>query len=954
VQPLLAEHCYGCHGPDAHERRADLRLDQPEDGLDVEREPRLIVPGDLAASELWRRVSADSDERMPPHSAGPGLDAEELQVIRRWIEAGAEWSGHWAFTPPSRPQVPTDGSSWASNELDRFIARRLAAAGLAPSPRADRATLIRRLSLDLHGLPPSVEELDAFLRDDGGDAHERLVERLLSSERFGERMATHWLDLARYADTNGYSIDGGRHMWAWRDWVIQSFNANKPFDEFTIEQLAGDLLPEATRRTRLASGFNRNHMITHEGGTIEEEYRVAYVVDRVKTTAQTWMGLTIGCAQCHDHKYDPVSQREFFELFAFFNTITDKGNDGNGGVNSVPFMAVPSHAQELELERLDGQLRSARRELQRAVRPAQQRRWEQAELARARAGSAPVLEPWFQSGPFTESSGDVAFDTVHPPQPEFEGEQSPGDLVQWTERGDYVDGEIHELPLQNTATFLRRTIRSDVAGSMRVSLGSDDAVKLWWNGELLLSERVQRGVQQGQEKLTLQLMPGANELLLEIVNYGGPGGFTFEVTRFGPPPALVRVLTKAPAERSRPEARQLAAFYREEAPELEPLRRVVREVEREIERIESVAPTTVMVMQEMSRPRDTFVLARGQYDQAREQVSPGVPDCLPPLPEDAPRNRLGLARWLVDPGHPLTARVAVNSTWQMLFGVGLVESSEDFGVRGARPTHPELLDWLAVEFVESGWDVKALIRLIVSSSTYRQSSDAEPAAHERDPRNALLARGPRFRLHAEFIRDQALYVGGLLVEDTGGPSVKPYQPPGLWREMSHFGSTPATEQVYEVGKGEDLWRRSLYTVLKRTVPPPTLAAFDQPNREVCTSRRASTNTPLQALVTMNEPGFVEAARGLAARLLQQDGADAARLTRGFRMLTSRTPTPRELEILEQALARERADFLMAPDRAAALLSIGESPHADLDPAEHAAWTMIASTLLNLSEALTRG
>ncbi len=950
VRPLLAAHCYPCHGPDAQAREAGLRLDNREGAL-----AKAVIPGDPSASPLVQRITAESrGERMPPAKHGPGLDKAEIQVLTSWITAGAPWAEHWSLRTPARPEPPkVAGAPWVRDPLDRFVLARLEQEQLAPAPEADPATLLRRLSLDLTGLPPTLDELDTFLADKAKGAYDRAVERLLASPHFGERMAVEWLDRARYADTNGYSIDGGRHMWAWRDWVIQAYNQNKPFDEFTVEQLAGDLLPNATLDTRIASGFNRNHMVTHEGGTIEEEYRVAYVVDRVKTTAQTWMGLTMACAQCHDHKYDPISQAEYYRFFAYFNTITDRGNDGNGGRNAAPFLGVPFPEDRVFARTLRAQLADTEAQLAEASRvsradPELRLEWEQALLDWSQVRQPPALGPWTVSESFVASSGDVAFDTAFGPE--------LGDPdVAWNAEPELVDGEAFPLTGQNTATYFRRSIYAEESEVVELSLGSDDAIQVWHGDERVISKRTQRAVAPDQETLRLVLHPGANQILIKIVNYGGPGGFYFNIEDSGPDAALMRALEVPPEHRSPVEHELVDTHFEDTAPAFAEIRERMAELRVRLDELDARALTTTMVMQEQAIPRATYVLNRGQYDQPLARVRAGTPGCLPPMPPGEEANRLGLARWLVDPAHPLTARVAVNGLWQMIFGAGLVETSEDFGTQGALPSHPKLLDYLALEFIGSGWDVKDLLRRMVSSATYRQSSAVRPELRSRDPRNRLLARGPRFRLAAEFVRDNALAVSGLLVSEIGGPSVKPYQPAGLWREMSHFGSTPATEQIYEQGSGSDLYRRGLYTVLKRTVPPPSMAAFDAPNRELCVSRRLPSNTPLQALVVMNDPTYVEAARVLAQRMLLEGGSSPEeRAAYGYRLATSRHATDEEVRLLTLAAARETHAFAANPAAALALLAVGESQRDEaLDPAEHGAWTVVASTLLNMSRTLTR-
>lgn len=867
----------------------------------------------------------------------------------------SQTADHWSFVTPSRPdQPPNLEHDWVRSPVDAFVLARLESEGLTPSPEADRRTLIRRVTLDLTGLPPTPGEIESFLDDQSSDAYERVVDRLLESPHYGERMALRWLDLARYADTNGYSIDGGRHMWAWREWVIDAFNQNMPFDQFTIEQLAGDLLPDATLGQRIASGFNRNHMNTHEGGTIAEEYRVAYVADRVKTTAQTWMGLTLGCAQCHDHKYDPISQRDYYRFYAFFNTITDRGNDGNAGVNSVPFIPVYSDEQTEQLAtinatiaQLDTQLLAPNPELDVA-----QDAWEQDLLSNPI--ETPELSLWSMQGPHAAASGNDAFSTAFGPElPEYA--EKNGDPA-WTDQPQFVDGTPHSLSGERSAWYLRRTIMTARAVTVDLSMGSDDAIKVWLNGEIVLDNNTRRGVAPDQERLTIDLDAGENVILMKIVNDGGPGGFYFKMLRSGPPEAVLAAIAIPAADRTPDQSAAIRSHFRSIASELEPIREQLASQREQADAIVAMPLTTVMVMEEMSMPRETFMLERGQYDKQGEKVTPGTPAVLPPLPDDETPNRLGLARWMVDPAHPLTARVAVNGFWQQLFGVGLVKTSEDFGIQGEMPSHPELLDWLAVDFVETGWDVKAFMRMLVTSSTYRQDSSVSDALRALDPENRLLARGPRFRLEAEIIRDIALHAGGLMVDRLGGPSARPYQPPGLWEEMSHFGSTPATEQIYRVDTGEGLYRRSLYTIWKRTVPPPLLVTFDAPNRELCISRRARTNTPLQALILLNEVGFVEASRGMAERMIKEGGTTHdSRLRYGFLLVTAREPSEDEFAILEAAYQRELSFFQDHIDDAEALLSVGESERdQSIDTPTHAAMTSIANLLLNLSETITKG
>ena len=729
---ILSAKCFACHGPDARARKADLRLDVRDEALDV------LSPGAPLESELIHRVTTtDNDDVMPPLRAKKKVTSAEVDVLRRWIEAGADYTAHWSFVPPRKPGLPSvQNTSWTRNEIDHFVLARLEAEGLEPSPEADRATLIRRASFDLTGLPPAPEEVDAFLADDSPEAYEKLIDRLLGSSRYGEHMAAFWLDAARYADTDGYQNDRYRYMHAWRDWVIFALNRNQPFDEFVIEQLAGDMLPGATLAQQIATGFSRNHRINSEAGAIPAEWHVENVVDRVDTLGTVFLGLTIGCARCHEHKFDPISQKEYYRLFAYFNNVPEWGIGPNNG-NSPPFVEVP--------------------------------------------------EAW--------PSVATAEQRLIPPGPlEFQKAQYGGGVVR-----------------------------------------------------------------------------------------PEPGG-----------------------------------------------------------------PNTVMVMAE-GPARPTYLLRRGLYNapDKSEVLSPGVPARLDLVPGKSPGNRLELARWLMHPRHPLTARVTVNRFWQHLFGTGIVKTSENFGARGERPTHPKLLDWLATAFVGGGWDVKALLRRILTSATYRQSSRVTQELLRRDPENRLLARGPRSRLSAFALRDQVLFLSGLLVGKIGGPPVKPYMPPKIWSSISN--------NKYVQDHGESLYRRSLYTYWRRTIPPPTMLNLGAAEREVCVVRKDRTNTPLQALTLMNNTTFVESARFLAERMMREGGRDSGdRLAYGFRLATARSARPCELSLLLEAyhafVDRYRTDL----DAARELLSVGERPaDPSLDRAEHAAMTMAASLILNLDEVVTK-
>jgi mono/diheme cytochrome c family protein len=801
ILPILSDRCFQCHGPDARQRQADLRLD---DELAAKKLPRdgaaAIVPGHSETSELYRRIaSTDPDERMPPADSRPPLSADEIRLVKRWIDEGAAWSGHWALERVTRPIAPQPGelADGVRNPIDAFVYERLAREGLTPSPEAARETLIRRLSLDLLGLPPAPAQTDAFLNDPSPDAYERLVDRLLASPAFGERMAWDWLDSARYADSNGYQGDGERTMYPWRDWVVQAFNGNLSYDKFTVWQLAGDLLPQATPEQTLATGFCRNHMINGEGGRIPEENRVDYVMDMTETLGTVWLGLTLNCCRCHDHKFDPVTQRDYYSLFAFFNQTPVDG--GGGNPQTPPVLEVPSAEQTSRLAKLAAEVDSA-------------------------AGALDAFE-----------------------------------LIQFP-RGE------------------------------------------------------------GQSTADSEKAAGA------------------------PEPA--KAILKLPAgQRNRSQLEPLETWAKDTPDYLLHVQKLRVAIETRDAFSRSIPQ--VMVMADLPQPRQTFVLEKGLYDKPRGAVSAAVPAKLPRLPDGAPVNRLGLAQWLVSPDHPLTARVVVNRIWQQFFGLGLVKTPEDFGVQGERPVYPELLDWLAAEFVESGWDVKRLCRLIVTSSTYRQSSRVSQALLERDPDNRLLARGARFRLPSWMIRDQALAAAGLLVGRVGGAPVNPYQPGDLWADITF------DRKHFQQDHGEALYRRSLYTFWRRIVAPSLF--FDSASRQICTVKHLRTNSPLHALTTLNDVTYIEAARALAQRVLSSGPADAGeRITAAFRLVLARRPTAEELTLLAAGVERLKREFAADPQAAARFLAVGESKRDEsLDAIEHAAYTAVASAVLNLDEALNK-
>ncbi len=994
VKPILAEHCFLCHGHDPESRKKDLSLHTQEGlfaALKDDSSRFVIVPNMAAESELVRRIASPiAKERMPPPEAPRQLSDADIAILRRWIEQGAKWKPHWAFLPPEAVASPSirDGS-WPRNGIDRFVLSRLEREGMKPSKVADRRTLIRRLYWDLTGLPPSAEEVREFVSRGNRGAYEVLVDRLLSSPHYGERMALHWLDLARYADTNGYSIDGGRHMWIWRDWVIGAFNANMPFDAFVTEQLAGDLLPNSTEMQHVATGFHRNHMITHEGGTIPEENLTNYVADRVKTTGEVFLGLTLACAQCHDHKYDPITQRDYYRLFAFFNTIEERGLDGNSGINPVPSLKARTVlATEEEIAEVKAALARVREEL-RAPSP-RQRAWEERQRAvLAQRGEGLALHALRARGVTTPNSGytgEVLEDgSVRIAEPGWlaaynvslgsEGLGQPitglrivfypsqAGRVGHGPEGGFILTSVHvsagSQPSEQVDPHLALPIHRITATSASADYPALDALDdrriNGWSPSSNNSE-----AQHITLTLEAPLDPAVTRHITVMFSFGEGNNqiaghfriFAMEGKDDGsvhPPPVQAALLT-APEARDVAQQELLQATFASTSDAAASLRYEEENLEERLAVLTEAFPTMVMARAAAARP--THVLHRGQYDQPTETVSPGVPAFLPPVSADSSLSRLELAEWLFRPDHPLTARVAVNRFWHLLFGRGLVATPADFGARGALPSHPALLDHLATAFIASGYDVKGLLKMIVMSATYRQSSSASPELLAADPNNELLARGARFRLPAEFIRDGALKVSGLLVPRLGGPSVNPYQPPGLWKEVSHYGSTPATAQAFVQDHGEKLYRRSLYTYWKRTAPPPAMMAFDAPTREVCTVTRGGTNTPLQALVLLNDPQFVEASRALAERILLVPPEE--RIAFAVNEVTGREAGREMKRILAQRLEEERATFSVDPQRALSYLSVGESPRNEaLDIAEHAAWTVVASLLLNLSETITR-
>lgn len=1011
IRPILSAKCGHCHGPDDAHREADLRLDQAE-GVTA------AFSGGLDDSLAWERIITDDpDLKMPPADSHQELEPKEIATLKRWVEQGAEYEGHWSFIAPEKPPVPeVSRPDWVKNPIDAFILQRLEAAGLSPSPEADKERLLRRVTFDLTGLPPTIDEIDAFLNDDSEDAYERVVDRLLMSPHYGERMAVTWMDAARYGDTSVFHADGPRDMWPWRDWVIDAYNSNKSFQDFTIEQLAGDLLPEATTPQKVATGFLRNNATTDEGGAIAEEFRVEYAVDRVKTVSMVWLGLSMECAQCHNHKYDPISQEEYYQFFAYFNQASDPGMQTRNG-NQSPIVDLYDEQNLAEAETFKPQIEQLQAEQESYKSTAQPAFESWLADAVAQAGDAPLVPAdMVLHVTFDQHDGNKVPNEAHDKQSgeirgpvEFEPGQG-GQAIKlkgnnyvdfdaaadfertdqfsygcWIKPEQISDGaplarmnnnnayrgydmllsggavEVHIVNTWPTNAVKVRTKKQLKANAWQhlfvtydgsskasgITIYVDGQPQEWEIQQDRLSETIRAQVPFAIGRRN----PGSNfKGLIDDVRVYPRELAETEVAALAGTDLITPLLVKQ--DRTEDDLQTLQAHYFNTVDQrYQELSRQIADLEARI--AELTKPyVNVMVMRDEPQMRSTFVLDRGNYaspDQDRP-VQPGVPTILPPLPADAAANRLGLAEWLTSPDHPLVARVTVNRYWAQLFGRGLVKTLEDFGSQGEWPTHPELLDWLAVDFIEQGWNVKQTIKQIVMSSTYRQTSRLRPELLNKDPENTLLARGPRFRLQAEFIRDNALSAAGLLVPAVGGPGVKPYQPPGLWNEVSLSGNVR-----FEQDTGEKLYRRSLYTYWKRSSPAPMMTTFDVPTRETCTLRRARTNTPLQALVTMNDPQFVEAARVLAQRVIREYGPSLeARIVAAFRLSTGVRPSDSTLAILREAYETELAYFAAHPDEAAALVAIGSAPREEsLDPAEHAALTAVMNIILNLDQTLTR-
>ncbi len=989
IRPILSDTCFKCHGPDEHHRQTELRLDVQSSVFD---DVGVIVPGEPSDSELYLRlVSDDADMVMPPVDSGRQLTAHQIELIRRWIEQGASWGEHWSFVPPRSPRPPQLDSDWPRNPIDQFVEHRQRLNGLQPSPEADRVALVRRLYLDLIGLPPTPRQVDEFLNDTG-DAYDNLVDRLLSSPHFGEHMARHWLDVVRYGDTHGLHLDNYREHWPYRDWIIQAFNRNQSFRDFAIEQLAGDLLENPTRDQLTATGFNRAHVTTNEGGSINEEVRVRNVSDRVSTMGTVFLGLTVGCASCHDHKFDPISQKEFYQLFAFFNSLDGDAMDGNRK-DPAPVLMVGTDEQMAQLENYQQRARQLENRIKQLVATWQyvepddppavvpdplEEIWLDDELpeSETRSGNWHTVETTELSGtkafvsqsdgfiqdviqfvksPWTVAENDELFAYVY-----LDPQQPPREIMlQWND-GNWE----HRIYWgENLINFGRDGTPS------RKHMGSLPAAGTWHRISVPAAEVNLRAGQVINGFALSQF--GGRVLWDKVGRVTQPPAFAanrsledwirqaVETKGSGLPGAVKEIVGKKPSEWTEADQRKLREHFVEfvyagSRGILEPLKKQLQEVAKLRDDLKRQIPTT-LIYRETSEPRVAHFLERGQYDQPGDAVERHVPAVFSALPEGAPVNRLGLAMWLFSGEHPLTARVVVNRYWQQLFGRGLVATSEDFGSQGQFPSHPDLLDHLATEFVKHDWDVKWLIKYLVTSATYRQSARQTQQHWALDPQNRLLARSPRYRLDAETLRDQALAVSGLLVPKIGGPSVKPPQPDGLWFVVGYSGSNTVR---FKKDEGHDkVHRRSLYTFWKRTAPPPQMSIFDAPSREECIVRRERTNTPLQALMLMNDPQYVEAARYLAQMLIDDNPTSndtTRRIDWLYRRCLGRPAKELEHIQLNGLLTGFREQLAVRPDNARALLQIGEVPAAEsYDAVELASWTMVANLLMNLDEFVNK-
>ncbi len=1038
VRPILSDRCYKCHGPDENARKANLRLDVEEGAfalIDTAESRYAIVPGDLKKSQLARRISSDDpDYQMPPPDSKLSLSTHEIEILKRWIEQGAVWKQHWAFILPQEQELSkVSDPDWPNNPVDHFILNRLDQEGWGPSPEARKEKLIRRLSFDLRGIPPGIVEIDAFLDDSSPNAYEIVVDQFLATDSYGERLTLEWLDLARYADSHGYQDDLERSMWPWRDWVIKAFNQNMPYDQFVSWQLAGDLFPNATYDQILATGFNRNHKITQEVGVVNEEYRVEYVLDRVNTFSTSFLGLTIGCAQCHDHKFDPVSQKEFYSLFSFFNSVPEEGRVDYGMKIAEPSLPLPDSIMVKYTDYIQELVGSQEEQID----SYEKRKWisrddlnypsieDSQELGKIPAGLVAYYPfDYVENGEIQEETGFLkpakVINGVVPREGKFSG------ALDFNGENYLELGRIKEIDLSAplTVSFWMYSVENGARGTILTQKNpleknraafelnaADDGIRFAINqyanpkkpdhkisvqtshilpgnqwAHIVLtydgSNRA-RGVKiymngQAQEVVILKDNLGAAPDIRNSIMVGRRArndGFRSKpqglfrarldelmifrrklsateaesLARFDP----LQVLQNKPNKSDRDAKRLFHHYLYHQDPVYQVMTKWLSEYKYREMKMEHLVLKPTMVMAEMDTVRPAFVLDRGLYSAPTERVFPGTPEYVLPFPNEFPANRMGLAKWLFHDKNPLTARVAVNRYWQMIFGRGIVTTPEDFGSQGDLPSHPELLDWLALEFRDSGWNLKKLLKTMVMSATYRQSVVIDPEMSKRDPNNILLARGPQVRLPAELVRDHALSISGLLSDQVGGPSVMPYQPQGLWLQVAS-GNQELKEYIQ--GHGQELYRKSMYTFWKRSLPPPSMIIFDASTREQCAVERQSTSTPMQALVLLNDPQFTEASRLIAQRMLSERGADAVeRIRFAFRLATSRQPLEKETALLMNLLDDQYQAFVKEPERAESLLQIGEyNLEKTPDMIELAAYTVVANAIMNLAETILKG
>ena len=1024
IRPILSEYCFACHGPDSASRKADFRIDLRDQALLNEN----LVPGKPDDSEVIRRILADDPaELMPPPHSRKELSSAQKETLRRWVTEGAEYQLHWSFLTPQRAALPAvKNTAWPRNPIDNFVLAKLEAEGLAPAPAADRRTLARRLALDLTGLPPKAAEVEAFVADQSPDAYEKYVDLLLSSPQWGEHRARYWLDAARYADTHGIHFDNYREIWAYRDWVINAFNRNLPFDQFTIEQLAGDLLPNKTLDQQVASGFNRCNITTNEGGAISEEYLVLYARDRTETVSQVWMGMTTGCAVCHDHKFDPFSQKDFYALAAFFNNTTQNAMDGNIK-DTPPTIVVPQAADRERFAAVGKEVTDAANAVtaRKTAGRAEFENWltvSQPETIAALIPTEGLITslPLMEGPGKTEITGQVAGQTRSIPV-SAEVAWAPGQVgtfgwknkpgvaaIEVADAGNFEKDQAFTaaawvfLPASRMtgSLFARMNEGQDYRGwdlwveNNRVGMHiihkwQEDALKvvttnpipnnqwvhvavsydgsakaaglqIYVNGELQGNRNIQADSLQNTILTDVPLKVGqrhtqsrVDDLQIQDIRLYDRVLAAPDMNRLARGTRAAWLALKPADQRSEPEKNELYDWWLPTVDE--PYQQATARLaalQQEEATIKSRGTIAHVMNERMDVQPAAFVLFRGEYDKRRDAVPAATPEVLPKLPEGLPTNRLGLAQWLLRPEHPLTARVTVNRYWQEVFGAGLVRTAGDFGITGEQPSHPELLDWMAVEFRENNWDIKQFFKLMVTSATYRQSAVATTEKLERDLSNRLLSRGPRFRMDAEMVRDYALAASGILVPKIGGPSVKPYQPDGVWEAVAMIGSNT---RDYRRDTGENLYRRSMYTFWKRSAPPASMDIFNAPARELCTVRRERTNTPLQALVTLNDVQFVEAAKFLAQRTLKEGGTDfTARANFIGLHILARPFKTQELAVLQASYNDLQTYYQGHADDAKLLLSYGEfQVDAQLNAAELAAWTMLINEVLNLDEVLNK-